>query len=388
MGGTTYELDMPVTFELDTHAKEQKLNEFLDWVCREYGQEMWAFFKDNYDGILENKLIVPWGDFPKGMKLSKVLMKEFGLDAEDVRQKLSMLIQSNKVTGKFCLSVHPLDYLSASENNHGWRSCHALDGEYRGGNVSYMVDKVTIMAYLKSTTPDTKLPRFPADVPWNDKKWRCYFFVDTTNKLIYAGRQYPFHSDTALEIAAQLFAKMYFFDLEFQKYWCAHQREADRWGYTREESPCIKPFIHRCLKADTEINGVHWDFGQTKIITGTPGEDLRVVPLKNFIETHRDALCYNDLLDSHTYAPYVCSYESDGSIYIPYRPTGKMVVGAPFKCLCCNTRLQGDSDTFFCYDCKEGGYEPDEWYEEEQEVDESTEADTHNYWTPPLFHWA
>ena len=28
------------------------------------------------------------------------------------------------------------DYLSLSENAFNWRSCHALDGEYRAGNLS------------------------------------------------------------------------------------------------------------------------------------------------------------------------------------------------------------------------------------------------------------
>ena len=123
----------PITFELDADSKKQKVDEFIEWVGREYGDDMYSFFRDNYDGILENKLTQPYDHFPRGMKLSKVLMQEFGLDAETVRQHLSMLIQSNKVSGKLCLSIHPLDYLSASENNHSWRSCHAMDREYREG---------------------------------------------------------------------------------------------------------------------------------------------------------------------------------------------------------------------------------------------------------------
>ena len=119
MNGMSYELDTPVTFDLDDKSRDEKVNQFIDWVYREYGEDMYQFFVDNHDAILENKLQHPWGDFPAGMKLSKVLMRQFGMDAEAVRQKLSMLIQSNKVTGKLVLSVHPLDFLSASENNHG-----------------------------------------------------------------------------------------------------------------------------------------------------------------------------------------------------------------------------------------------------------------------------
>ena len=84
MGGPIYEMEQPVTFELDYAARLEKVDEFIEWVGRSYGDRMWNFFKQNYDGILENKLVYPCGDFPSGMKLSKVLMKEFGLEAEDV----------------------------------------------------------------------------------------------------------------------------------------------------------------------------------------------------------------------------------------------------------------------------------------------------------------
>ena len=150
MGAPIYESPTPVTFELDDESRRDKVDEFLDWIIHEYSEEMYEFFKENYDGILENKTVVASYGFPAGMKLSRVLLKHFGLEAEDVRQRLSMLIQSNKISGILCLSVHPLDFLSSSENQHSWRSCHALDGEYRAGNLSYMCDYVTFMAYLKS----------------------------------------------------------------------------------------------------------------------------------------------------------------------------------------------------------------------------------------------
>lgn len=82
-----------------------------------------------------------------------------------------MLIQEDKVTGILCLSIHPLDYLSLSENTYNWRSCHALDGEYRAGNLSYMMDNTTVVCYLKGED-EAELPHFPAEVKWNSKKWR------------------------------------------------------------------------------------------------------------------------------------------------------------------------------------------------------------------------
>lgn len=397
MGGTIYEQDTPVTFELDVSAKEQKLNEFLDWVCREYGEDMWSFFKDNYDGILENKLKEPWGDFPRGMKLSKVLMKVFGLDAEDVRQKLSMLIQSNKVTGKLCLSVHPLDFLSASETNHGWRSCHALDGEYRSGNISYMVDKCTVMMYLKSDAPDVKLPRFPADVPWNDKKWRCYFYIDNVNRNIYAARQYPFHSDTALELANQIFRKFHYFDQEFWKLWEDRATRGYFYGIHEANEATVdqlippSKFVHMGIRGMTKINNEDVMFDETKVLAhGRNG--VMVVPIKKYIDTDKDAFCFNDVTSSHTYAPYILRYDPEYGQYMPDPREGrpKFIVGKGFNCLCCERTLPGDSDVMFCRDCLDGEYHGSDYDDEDTEENEEetepewVEADN-RWWTPMHF---
>lgn len=336
MGGPIYEMEQPVTFELDYAARLEKVDEFIEWVGRSYGDRMWNFFKQNYDGILENKLVYPCGDFPSGMKLSKVLMKEFGLEAEDVRQKLAMLIQSNKINGKLCLSVHPLDYLSASENTHGWRSCHALDGEYRAGNLSYMVDNVTIMAYLKSES-DSVLPRFP--FPWSDKKWRCYFYCDQNNKVVYAGRQYPFHSNTALEYVTQLLKKFQFFDPDYT-------------GRIDWYNGRIVHFIHAGIRGNTNINDTTCYFNSTKVICGNTDEERRIVPMKHFVTTHPEAFCFNDLIDSHVYAPWILTYDSYNE-YLPTSVSQKLIVGAPFNCLRCNEALPCDSDTFFCESCRD-----------------------------------
>lgn len=358
-----YEYPEPVVFDLDDESKKSKVNEFIEWVYREYGSDMYEFFQSNYDGILDNKLVQPFGDFPRGMRLSKVLMKEFGLDAEDVRQKLSMLIQSNKVTGKLCMSVHPLDYLSASENNHGWRSCHALDGEYRAGNLSYMLDDCTIIVYLKSASGDTKLPRFPHSVPWNDKKWRVYLHVDNENGVVYAGRQYPFHTDRGLELIEQMIRNLWYF-----KSAAYRKHEVDNWNnitgrnYTKEryEADYIPyhHFKHVGLKGPLHIQGVPVTFNETKFIVAGDkwGESNKIVPAKNYIRNREEALNFNDVIQSHTYTPWVMvfndAYVND---LLPQTPRGVLLVGARVPCICCGDRDANDSDTMLCSRCRNDG---------------------------------
>ena len=335
MGGLIYETPETISFELDEVSKYAKVEQFMAWVYHEVGEEMYQFFLDNHDAILSNKLDHEYEGFPTGMKLSKVLMQKFGTDAEEVRQKLSMLIQSNKICGKLCISVHPLDYLSASENNHGWRSCHALDGEYRAGNTSYMMDYHTIIVYLKSEDKEVRLPRFPADVPWNDKKWRCYFYFDPENQLIYAGRQYPFHSDTALTLCSELFRKFNFFDPDWDG------------RYVYDADYAFKPYG---IRGTTNINGMNFNFEHTKLIVGNDMERA-VVPITKFVDTDPDAMCYNDLVLNHSYAPRVMTYSALG--YIPRRATERMIIGKGFKCVCCGEANPSDSDSFICQDCEE-----------------------------------
>ena len=320
---------------------------------------MYEFFKCNYDGILENKLQQPYGEFPRGMRLSKVLMKEFGLDAEDVRQKLSMLIQSNKVTGKLCLSVHPLDYLSASENNHGWRSCHALDGEYRAGNISYMLDSGTIIAYLKSANGDVELPRFPSSVPWNDKKWRVYLHCDTDNHVVYAGRQYPFHTNRGLELIADMIRTLWYFQTKTQRD-NEMKRAAEIMGYTmtpydfRERYIPRHRFRHFGIKGTTTINGETFEFTETKFIVAGDkwGESVKVVPAKTYIRNKEEALNFNDVIQSHTYAPWLMTYgEESRNEMLPMIPHSVFYVGEHVPCACCGKRDARDSDTFLCNHC-------------------------------------
>ena len=351
----------PVVFDLDENSKRSKVDEFIDWVYREYGEDMYRFFKDNYDGILENKLPEPYGDFPRGMKLSKVLMKEFGLDAEDVRQKLSMLIQSNKVTGTLCLSVHPLDYLSASENNHGWRSCHALDGEYRTGNISYMLDDCTIMAYLKSKEP-AHLPRFPESVPWNDKKWRVYLHVDRKNRIIYAGRQYPFHTDRGLELISEMIRDLEYFEskeqreLQLERFRYEYNDPTISWETFKNRYIVHHKFHHWGLKGEMNINGETVYFMETKFIvsSGRRSEGVKIVPAKNYIRNADNAMNFNDVIQSHTYSPWVMTYGYNyDDEQLPPAVTDILFTGAEVPCVCCNKKSVADSDSMICSNCRD-----------------------------------
>ena len=174
MGGKLiYEYPETVYFELGPKEKSLRVDDFISMVENRWDNyDLSLFIEAQKEGFFSNQVVESYNYngqiIPKGMKLLKAF-KFFESNTKvlnDIQSAASMIIQEDKVEGKLCLSVHPLDFLSSSENTHNWRSCHALDGDYRGGNLSYMVDKSTIMFYLISAKNE-KLLIFLIVVPWN-----------------------------------------------------------------------------------------------------------------------------------------------------------------------------------------------------------------------------
>lgn len=75
-------------------------------------------------------------------------------------------------------------FLTSSVNTYNWRSCHALDGEYRAGNLSYMADNVTFMCYIKGEAK-LQYPFLPHGISWNSKKWRMLVHMDPTDQICF-----------------------------------------------------------------------------------------------------------------------------------------------------------------------------------------------------------
>ena len=207
-----YQSHTPITMSISEDDKKAELDCFIDNIRWRYSLfELKNFVENNrenfYSNILSEDYPMENGTIiPKGMKIIKAF-KYFVEDKEtltEIQDKASMLIQNTKISGYFCMSVHPLDYLSLSENTHNWRSCHALDGEYRAGNLSYMTDNCTIICYIKSEH-DAVLPRFPDDIPWADKKWRMLLHVSNDDTMIISGRHYPYESKGLQDFALELY---------------------------------------------------------------------------------------------------------------------------------------------------------------------------------------
>ena len=143
----------------------------------------------------------------KPMRAIGKIVKMCGLDAEKFetfRLEHSRIHNTKKVTGKLCLSIHPLDYMTMSMNSEGWTSCMNWQepGGYRGGTIETMNSETTIVAYIKS---DNNAIHY-ASCEWNSKKWRVLMTVSPT--ALISIKAYPYQhaelSKMALEWLAEL----------------------------------------------------------------------------------------------------------------------------------------------------------------------------------------
>ena len=103
---------------------------------------------------------------------------------------------SKEIHGNLCLSIHPMDYITMSDNNCDWSSCMSWEdnGCYRGGTVEMMNSPMVVVAYLESSTP---MHIFGKE--WNSKKWRTLLIVNP--KFLCSIKSYPFQQDHLTKIA-------------------------------------------------------------------------------------------------------------------------------------------------------------------------------------------
>lgn len=126
-----------------------------------------------------------------GSKTSKAIGKlcdKLGIEGyEPFRLRHSQILNEKTFSGKLSLSVHPLDYMTMSDNECDWCSCMNWrdGGEYRRGTVEMMNSGCIIEAYLSSETPMNV-----EGIEWSNKKWRELFIV--TPDFIVGIKGYPY----------------------------------------------------------------------------------------------------------------------------------------------------------------------------------------------------
>ena len=109
-------------------------------------------------------------------------------------QKISTYFNQKKVKGTFNLSIHPLDYMTMSDNNSSWTSCMSWveNGCYRRGTLEMMNSPIVVVGYLASD----RSPFYFDGYTWNNKKWRVLYIVD--NNIITSIKSYPYYNENLI----------------------------------------------------------------------------------------------------------------------------------------------------------------------------------------------
>ncbi len=351
-GGLIYEWPEIVEFALDDKIKHSKAMEFAQVVYDNFNNADLADFIDaNIDTFFENRVSknLDKKKIPEGMKLVKAF-KYFETNKTTLRciqDMASQIIQEDKIKGTLCFSVHPLDFLSSSENTYNWRSCHALDGEFRAGNLSYMVDDSTFMVYIKGAD-NQRLYGFK-DIPWNSKKWRMLIHASGNDKIIFAGRQYPFSSKSGIDTVLNIYNNLMTSEIGYN-YWSCRKYGPWKNDYVDSYTPVDSKEPYDLINLDTRY-----------LIY-----ENKLVDIEDVVKDGSSyALNYNDVLRSTCYKyPYYAilnpySYKNS----VDYLINHPAKVGREVYCLHCGKDIITNPEIMRCDDCElEFGIEDNDIY--------------------------
>lgn len=117
---------------------------------------------------------------------------------ERCRIRVSQITNQRSLSGTMSLSIHPMDYVTMSDNDCGWDSCMNWctddGGDYRMGTVEMLNSPCVIVAYVKSSTPFNFSTKGDPHGYWNSKKWRELFIVEG-DSLITEIKAYPYDNE-------------------------------------------------------------------------------------------------------------------------------------------------------------------------------------------------
>ncbi len=176
---------------------------------------------------------------------------------EEFRNRVSDVLTKTKIKGKMVMSIHPLDYITMSDNNCGWSSCLSWNnGCYYGGTVELMNSNLAVVCYLESEKPypffsfvGEKREYF---IP--NKSWRCVYFVH--KKILLTGNPYPYYNQNLCDIGLDWLYELVYNNVH--------------WDYKYKKQP-YGDMIHRCNNEYTRTNQRYAPWDHNDIIVYTYG---------------------------------------------------------------------------------------------------------------------
>ena len=111
------------------------------------------------------------------------------------RDDISVINTDREVNGELVFSIHPIDFMTMSDNKCGWTSCMSWidNGGYSTGTIEMMNSNLAMVVYLQS----------PQHFIYNginipNKSWRTLVFAH--KNILLVGKHYPYQSELLAKI--------------------------------------------------------------------------------------------------------------------------------------------------------------------------------------------
>ena len=214
-----------------------------------------------------------------GMRVTRAFQKMAEIAGipgfEAVRELHAKISTAKIVQGTMHLTIHPLDFITMSDNDEGWDSCMNWrnQGDYRAGTVEMLNSPCVIEAYIESAR--NKLDVCGKD--WNSKVWRELYIVN--RDLISNIRAYPFIDGNLSDIAIRWIR-----DLAEQYGLGKYRPDIDIFGDEEESSEYVNKYKFNLLM---NTHNMYNDYCR---------EPQHIIFRKGFGEEYRRAnytLCYS-----------------------------------------------------------------------------------------------
>lgn len=288
-------------------------------------------------------------------KVSTLLEIPFNL-FEEFRIFFSQVTQysSCQQNNTLCLSIHPLDFMTMSDNDHGWTSCMSWQepGTYRGGTLEMMNSPHVIVAYIT----DGKNMALPDDgAEWPSKRWRELYYLD--GHLITGIKGYPYADDKVDQIVRDWLKELTNFngdELVLNRIGKAQMDEPENEKFYEKYNNEIGPVVIR-----SHANYMYNDFERIShkvYFRPERREDDNEVPYKSFFNFN-----YGGRMFCLACGREVYSY-MDGSL------CGECC-GSALSCTCCGEGLNEDNACYdkdgnpYCEDCFSRNFAYDNIYD-------------------------
>lgn len=326
-------------------------------ISNSVGQQ-WTYSYPLFDKQHVHKRIVRCGS--KTIKAVRTFLIDIGFDQMDLfdswRNKLSEVTTIKEKTCDFVLSIHPIDFMTMSDNDCNWTSCMSWnDGEYSNGSVEMMNSPFVVIGYTESEDKPECI-RGGYSIP--NKSWRCLFYV--SKELILSGKAYPYNNPTISRKGIEILREMVGDAFGNSDYYGHIERYDDMdWYYSHYDGSSLSSYetiVEYMGENSDEWTGFDFEdeyederYDEDESLEEFCERRLRE-ELNGRCIIYTGDFMYNDLFEDSGYG-YLCAKKKGLSGLHGLDFSGAC------SCMCCgNTMYLSDvnnSTDKFCFECKD-----------------------------------